>query len=604
MRVQVPDSVGGQYSPSRPPGATFSGTGLPELAQGVGRLVDQGLKIRQEAARNDAQDALNAFREEKRTLLYDPDTGYYTTRGREAYEKVPEVTESLQTLRDKYAGQLGTGYSRDLFTERADADVTQALGSIDQHGIAGNQQWQQTVARGAQDGAVADAVFLGSQTAVPSVDGGPPENRLAERWRDGRAAVIDELRSKGLVDSSVRDAILQGKDIPADSTVAQSLRSFDSRYFAAAISAQVDQDLPTAEHLMSQYGGYLRGQQYDAVVKQIKAKKDAVYIETTASDLVTGADSPSAALAATKDVPAEYRARVRGQVSSLLSLQRNAQQMSQAKAFEELEKVRRENPSWSADVLQAKYPALWDQLSAPLQDKLAHYETTHTNWGVYQKYVEMTPAQLKNAPLDPLLMYLAPAERKQVMGWIDKAKQGTLSGDDGWAGIRSPLRVATDRAAALYPLPSGANEKTKAEVAGKRDAYISLVQSRVRQLLDSDKKPTAEEVSTAADDITRQVMTDAPGAWNALGRGLGWWGDQKVPVSATAGFSAAQLTSARKVFQNVTSVPVTSDNLNFVAGDKMPDDVREVIDDHLTSMGAAITPENEYTLYFKLQGAK
>lgn len=603
MKVQVPDQVGGQYRPSTPATARFQGTGLPELARGIGGIVDKGLEIQRTAEKNHAQETLNAFREEKRDLLYNPDTGYYTTRGRSAYEKAPAVTESLGKLRDKYVSSLGSAYARELFSERADADILQDTTSIDRHSIAGNQQWQVETAQGAQQGAAEDATVLGGQTSVRRPDG-TTENRLEARWRDGRAAVIDELKAKGLVDSQIKQAILSGKDIPADSIIAQSLRDFDSKFYANAISGQIDQNLPVAEVLMAQYGGYLRGGQYDAVAKQLKAKRDAVYVETTASNIIAATDSPSAALAATKDVPVELRAKVRGQVASLINLQKNAEALSQAKAFETLEQYRVDNPSLSGDALEAKYPTLWGQLSPELQEKLNHYETTHTNWSAYQKYLEMTPEQLKKAPLEPMLMYLALPERKQILRWRDAASNGTLTEDPVWAGIRTPLRVATDRAAALYPLPKGASEKEKGEIAGKRDAFISLVQARTRQMLSSGNKPSAEEISKAVDDVTQQTLKDAPGVWNALGRAVGMWGDTKVPVEAIKGFTASQLDTARRVFQSVSKIPVTAENIKFVAEDEMPDDVREEMDAHLKAAGKAITPENEYILFFRLAGEK
>lgn len=84
------------------------------------------IALRQQALQDeaDAKAADAGLANDVRTLLFDPEKGYYAKRGKEAIDGAPAVLQALDGLKQKYSGGLKTDSSRRLFTDVADRRIT------------------------------------------------------------------------------------------------------------------------------------------------------------------------------------------------------------------------------------------------------------------------------------------------------------------------------------------------------------------------------------------------------------------------------------------------------------------------------------------------
>ncbi|MCG7904706.1 MAG: hypothetical protein JAY60_20065 [Candidatus Thiodiazotropha weberae] len=122
-----------------------------DISHGAGdRLIRQGqieqqrameLKQAEEATLAKSVDA--EFSQELRTLLDDPDTGYFNQRGQTAYQHREQMANQIKKLKREYLGQFKPGsVSAQLFNQVADKRVENSMNGIFAHASRELRQWQ------------------------------------------------------------------------------------------------------------------------------------------------------------------------------------------------------------------------------------------------------------------------------------------------------------------------------------------------------------------------------------------------------------------------------------------------------------------------------
>ncbi|MEW8645144.1 MAG: hypothetical protein AB2563_03520 [Candidatus Thiodiazotropha endolucinida] len=122
-----------------------------QISGGAGdRLIQQGqiehkrameLKLSEEETLAKSVDA--DFSQDLRTLLDDPDTGYYNQRGQNAYQNRADVANQIKDLKSKYVRQFKPGsVSAQLFTQVAERRVESSLNGLFSHASKEFRRWQ------------------------------------------------------------------------------------------------------------------------------------------------------------------------------------------------------------------------------------------------------------------------------------------------------------------------------------------------------------------------------------------------------------------------------------------------------------------------------
>ncbi|MCG7978247.1 MAG: hypothetical protein N0E58_08935 [Candidatus Thiodiazotropha endolucinida] len=122
-----------------------------QISGGAGdRLIQQGqiehkrameLKLSEEETLAKSVDA--DFSQDLRTLLDDPDTGYYNQRGQNAYQNRADVANQIKDLKTKYLRQFKPGsVSAQLFTQVAERRVESSLNGLFSHASKEFRRWQ------------------------------------------------------------------------------------------------------------------------------------------------------------------------------------------------------------------------------------------------------------------------------------------------------------------------------------------------------------------------------------------------------------------------------------------------------------------------------
>lgn len=122
-----------------------------QISGGAGdRLIRQGqiehkrameLKLSEEETLAKSVDA--DFSQDLRTLLDDPDTGYYNQRGQNAYQNRADVANQIKDLKTKYLRQFKPGsVSAQLFTQVAERRVESSLNGLFSHASKEFRRWQ------------------------------------------------------------------------------------------------------------------------------------------------------------------------------------------------------------------------------------------------------------------------------------------------------------------------------------------------------------------------------------------------------------------------------------------------------------------------------
>ncbi|MEW8660749.1 MAG: hypothetical protein AB2603_20750 [Candidatus Thiodiazotropha endolucinida] len=138
-----------------------------QISGGAGdRLIRQGqiehqrameLKLSEEETLAKSVDA--DFSQDLRTLLDDPDTGYYNQRGQTAYQNREEVANQIKKLKRKYLSQFKPGsVSAQLFTQVAERRVESSMNGLFAHAAKELRQWQDDAYSARVKASIDDAV--------------------------------------------------------------------------------------------------------------------------------------------------------------------------------------------------------------------------------------------------------------------------------------------------------------------------------------------------------------------------------------------------------------------------------------------------------------
>ena len=241
------------------PAGAFGGnalaSGFGDVAGGIERL-GKGIAIERDRADvATAQEAFNKFEKDSNKMFFDPDSGYFNTQGRDAYEGGSTAAEQLEKLRTQYESQFKSEGARQYFKEAADRVVRRGQADIQKHAASGLKAWETAGIQARADNSVENAHLYWAD---------PTE--LGVQREVGRQAIIDANKSKGLDDADV---------------INEDLQSFDSNFYSAAVKGAAAQDAAAGRKVLEEHRDKIEGPDATELENYIKRQEE---IQKTKND--------------------------------------------------------------------------------------------------------------------------------------------------------------------------------------------------------------------------------------------------------------------------------------------------------------------------------
>ena len=471
-----------------------------------------------------AEEALVGFERDKNDLFFNPESGYFNTQGRNAFDGATGTNEAMEALRVKYEDQLSSPGSQRMFNEAAGAHITRGNADIMRHSATGAKVWE--------------VATLGAQTENALENGSLLWNRPADlrvQGAMGRAAIVDAAELEG---------------IGAEAT-AEKLQTFDSAFAGNTITAATAASAADGQAAMDKYGGVLEGPDkvkmdglIEKKIKSEKTKSDAQQSVVRATAIVGRYENRQDVVDEVNKISdPELKAKTMAQAMSQFSRRRQAENELQGDTFEGAEEHLRE-PGGTALTYQAQDPAGWERLSPKQKSSLEKGPEVETDWDAFSELMLLPKEQLKNLNPADYFTVLDETERKTLISAV-KSANGTGSSSDAVDHQTGRTRTAqtTEAVDLLFGKKTSRNDESRRKVT----AFYSLIDdetvSRETQL---DRKLTSEEYTDMVSGLTRTVVKERK-----------FLPDPELDIADIP----AEDVSAVSDFLRDNNIPVTADNM-------------------------------------------
>lgn len=493
------------------------------LAQALPGAVSTFQDIQKRMATTASEEALVGFEREKNQMFFNPETGYFNTQGRDAFDNAQQANENLTALKSKYLETLDSDVAKQMFGRAADAHITRGNQDIMRHSSKGLQAWEVSTLQAQTENSIENAALYWGD-----------DQRMRVQNALGRQAVIDAAKLQGIDGEALNER----------------LQTYDSSFASTAISAATVNSAADGQALLDgKMGGLLEGpdkvkieKNLAAKVKAEKTQSDAQMAVLTATNLVDTYDTRSEIIEEVNKIEdPDQRKKTMSESMQQFSRKKQAESEDRAAAFETGED--HISDGGTAESFKAQSPEEWEKLSPKQQRSLQSGKAVLTDWGKFSDLMTLPRDQL--AKVDPTDHFneLAPSERSKLISAV-KSANGTGSSSDKADSQFGRSRTAQTTAAVdqIFGKKTKRNQAQQAQV----NAFYALVdgEARSRETIKGSKL-TSEEYTSLLSDFTRQVVQE------------GFIFDSELDLTDVPAEDVPTLSK----FLRDNGVPVTSDNL-------------------------------------------
>lgn len=478
MRVEA---VGGQQvqtQVSRAPQAQRVDTGEGAIAE-LGKAAVGAMQIKQRADIAEAEETLAKFEQEANGLLYAPETGYFNSKGRDAFEGRQSTLEQLQQLQQTYAKGLKSPAAQRAFARTADKLVNRRSADIDRHASQGLQTWEVAAAKSVVDNTVANATVMWSDPA-----------KLREEALRGEGQLMQSLRLQGLDDGEI---------------IKQELATYRSSFYAGAVDGALSSSYKEAQELFNKHTEYLVGGDRLRLEKALEAKKRQEESESKAAEVslraqqIVGENSDRAdIIAAARNIEdKELSSLVLKEATYLFNQQQQARQELRLEAFDHAQEYVRTGGDPVA--YAAQHPEYWDSLKSAEREKILNGDATRTNWTTFSNLMTLPTSEL--AKIDPTdyMSELSASHRGQLVTAVKAARNGTESVESQVGRTRASESKAA--AIQLFGMPDTWKGKKQEQV----NQFYAALDDAVRSYR-PDGKLSSAEYTQVLSTLTQKVV--------------------------------------------------------------------------------------------------
>lgn len=455
--------------------------GNQQIAKGVTDVALAGLQIKERIDTTAAEEALVQFERDKNQLFFNPESGYFNTQGKNAFDSAAATNESLVDLKKLYGEKLGQN-AKVMFDKSADLHITRSSADIMRHSSKGLKAWEVATVRAQVENTIENASLYWNQP-----------DRLKVQNALGRQAVIDAAEIEG---------------IGAEATN-ERLQTFDSSFANTAITSATASSASEGADMLEKHGDMLEGPDKVKIEKSIVAKAKAEKLQSdsqqailTGTNLVSTYDSREEIREQVNTIEdAELRKKTMTESMRQFNLKKQAEDEAQADSFDRAESHIIDGGS--AETYQAEDPEGWERLSSKQKKSIESGKSIITDWNVYSDLMMLPKEELAKVNPTEHFYELAPAERTKLISAV-KSASGTGSSADKIDHQIGRTRSSQTTAAVEQVL--GKKTKWNDEKRAQADSFYDLLDGEVKyREQEKGSSLSSAEFTDVLSDLTREV---------------------------------------------------------------------------------------------------
>jgi uncharacterized protein YqeY len=490
---------------------------------GVVALAEGAIEFKKRADIAEAEEAVSSFEKEKNDMFFNPDSGYFNTAGRTAYDGAGDVGKKLDDLRKKYSTAIKSQGGRDAFDRVSKNHLARANEDIMKHASKNLKAWESANTRAAIENSLENASLYHAD-----------EDQLNVQRSLGRESVLDSAEAEGLDGDALKER----------------LQNFESSFARSAITAATAQGSADGQKLFDKYKERLEGPDVLSITKLIDSKKKSEEVRDNASMAVLKAgslinsygDSANAREAILKDVneikDPELRKEVMRESMYQLRLKRVADSEESAAIYELAED--HIIKGGSVQSFKSQNADAWEKMTAAQKRKIAEGSTIGTDYIKLSELLLLPKQQL--AEVNPTDHYdsLSKADRQRLITAVKSARNGSVDSQVG----RTRLSETNAIVSQIFGEKKNWNNKKREQV----NAFHGVIDDEVNLREKQKGSPlSSQEYTDLLSSMTRKVVKET----------MWFLPNSKLDLSDV---SAEESRMISRYLQD-NNVPVTSDNI-------------------------------------------
>lgn len=398
-----PNRVSSQVA-NRPLASAASGNAVfganIQSGQQAGNLALAAIDTKNRIDTTSAEEALVNFEREKNDLFFNPDTGYFNTQGKNAYDGAGAAGEALQKLKEKYGANLNDR-ARSMFTGAADAHISNSQKDIDRHASSGLKVWEVATVQAQTENAIENSSLYWNQ----------PE-QLATYRALGRQSVIDSGEMEGIGAEAINE----------------NLQTFDSTFASGAIEAAIAESAERGSTTLDKFSSMLEGPDRVKLESLIKDKLDAEETEFKAQMAITAGAKLADLYDNVGDIRREanliedpdQRKATLAEAVRQFKIKQDGEKQEQAELFESAEE--HIYNGGSATSFKASNPSGWNKLTVKQKKSLETGAGTTSNQTLLTTLQLMPKAELAKINPNDYVGQLSASDRAKLTTAVKSAR--------------------------------------------------------------------------------------------------------------------------------------------------------------------------------------
>lgn len=205
------------------PSSAFGNQALGGLLEGTSAFLKAKEEVDQQRFESDAENAVLEYERQKRNLFFNPESGYFNTSGKTAYDQAEGARKALADIRRTTGEKLGPE-SAEMYNKVTDKDLVYADTDIMKHSAAGNRTYVIATKNAVMEDSIESASFTAMDDGLfgnPDQNGKKRVTGFGRAYDAGAEALKERLRLEG---------VPEGSEIWE-----QQLNNFDDQMYGAKI---------------------------------------------------------------------------------------------------------------------------------------------------------------------------------------------------------------------------------------------------------------------------------------------------------------------------------------------------------------------------------
>ena len=456
--------------------------GAGDLAQTLKPAANLAIDLKKQADTTAAEEALVAFERDKNDTLFNPESGYFNTQGRDAMDNASATQERLEELQRKYSEGLSSEQSRSMFKRASDAHLTRAGADIQRHSAKGLQAWELSTLKAQTENSLENASLYWND----------PE-RLRVQAVLGEQSVLDAADRQGLSPEARNEQLQTFRSAFAKNSITAATQS-------SAAEGQEALDAAADRKLLEGPDKVQLEKSIAAKTKAEKTKSDAQMSVLTATRLNTQYDTLGEIMEEVDKIEdPELRKKTATEASTQFSRKKKIQKEQQASFYNA--GIDHITEGGSAQTFQAQNPEAWEGMSAVQRNNLVNGKHMTTDQVRFNDLLSMPNSELRNVDPADYVGVFKPADVDKLRRAVDKANKGFTN-----SSVQS-LSAKTNAIAEQF-FGRKATWKNKSK-APKVQALMQAVQNTVEEAEDAKgSKLSPSEVDALLGDFTRNIAIE------------------------------------------------------------------------------------------------